>query len=362
MSRLISWPCVVVLVTTLLAGACGPSAAPASPPQPANTGGSQPPQPPNSGGSQTTAAKPAPPAPLAVTVNWSAINGAQAGIWTAYETGLFREQGLDVNLTHIQSTSQVVKTMVAGEVHLSTLDAAAAILSSLEGAEVSLLFSAANRLIFSVLGQPSIQDPQDLRGKTVGITRIGSASHTAGLVAFKMWGLVPDRDFPMRQLGEASAILAGLHAGQIDAGVMSSPTSTVARVAGFRELINLYTQGPDYPSIIIGAPRPWVAANDETVRRFARAYVQGQQRFKSEPEVGRAIYRKYFEIEDSAVVEQTYAEYSASIQPLPYISEGGLNALLADLAADEPRLAGRQAAEFVDTRYLKELEAVGVGR
>jgi NitT/TauT family transport system substrate-binding protein len=297
-----------------------------------------------------------------VTVNWSAVNGAQAGIWTAYDTGIFREQGLDVELVHIASTSQVLKGMVAGEVQLSTLDAAGAILSSLEGADIALLFGAANRLIFSVLSQPSIQDPQALRGKTVAITRLGSASHTAGLVAFKMWGLVPDRDFPMRQLGEASAILAGLQAGQVDAGVMSSPTSTVARVAGFRSLINLYTEGPDYPSIIVGGPRAWVAAHDETVRRFARAYVQGLQRFKNDPALGRGIYQKYFGIEDAAVVDPTYAEYSASIQPLPYISEDGLTALLADLATDEPRLAGRQAAEFIDTRYLKELEAPGAGR
>jgi len=165
-----------------------------------------------------------------------------------------------------------------------------------------------------------------------------------------------------RQLNEAGAVLAGLQAGQVDAGVMSSPTSTMGRAAGFRELLNLYTQGPDYPSIIVGAQRPWVAANEETVRRFGRAYVLALQRFKADPALGRAVFRKYFEMDDSAIVDQTYDEYSASIQPLPYISETGLDQLLADLATDEPRLAGRQAAEWIDTRYLKELEAAGLGR
>ena len=350
-TRSVPW----ILCAVLLLGCSGPSG-------PAAGGGPAAGSAPQTTGPATSRAGEAVPPPLRVIVNWTAINGAQAGIWTAHETGLFHEQGLDVELIHIASTSQVLKAMVAGEVHLSTMDAAAAIQSSLEGADIALLFAAANRLIFSVLSQPSIQQPQELRGKTVAITRLGSASHTAGLVAFKMWGLVPDRDFPMRQLGEAAAILAGLQAGQVDAGVMSSPTSTVARLAGFRELINLYPQGPDYPSIVVGAPRTWVAANDEAVRRFARAYVLGLQRFKSDPALGRAIYRKYFQIDDGAVVDQTYDEFSASIAPLPYISEAGLAQLLADLAAEEPRLAGRQATEWIDTRYLRELEAAGLGR
>jgi ABC-type nitrate/sulfonate/bicarbonate transport system substrate-binding protein len=95
--------------------------------QPADTGGSQAP----------------PPAPLPIVVNQSAINGAQAGIWTAYDTGLFREQGLDVELVNISSTTQALKAMVAGQLHLGTLDPAAAIQASAEGADVVLLFGAA---------------------------------------------------------------------------------------------------------------------------------------------------------------------------------------------------------------------------
>ena len=81
-----------------------------------------------------------------------------------------------------------------------------------------------------------------------------------------------------------------------------------------------------------------------------------------DPALGKAIYKQYFQMEDSAVVEQTYDEYAAGITPLPYISESGLAALLADLTLDEPRLAGRQPSEWVDTRFLRELESTGVGR
>jgi NitT/TauT family transport system substrate-binding protein len=347
-ARLACWSLCAWLI--LLAGCVGPTGTPAATAPSASQ--------PAAGG----AAQAAPPAPLPIVVNQSAINGAQAGIWTAYDTGLFREQGLDVELVSVASTTQALKAMVTGQIHFGTLDPVSAIQASAEGADVVLLFGAANRLIFSVLSQPSIQQPQELRGKTVAITRIGSASHTAGRVAFKGWGLVPDQDFALRQLGEAAAILAGLQAGQVDAGVMSAPTSTRARHAGYRELINLYIDGPDYPSLAVGAPRGWVTANEEAVRRFGRAYVLGLQRFKADPATGRAVYKKYFQIDDDAVVNETYTQYAASFAPIPYISEEGLARLLADLTAEDASLAGRQATEWIDTRFLREIEASGLVR
>ena len=297
--------------------------------------------------------------PPRMVVNNSARNGAQAPIWLAYESGLFREQGLEVELTNINSSSRVLQAMVAGEVHLSTLDPATAVQASLEGGDVVLLFAAANRLIFSVLTQPSLQQPQALRGKVMGITRIGSSAHTAALVALESWGLAPDRDVSLRQLGDAAAILAGLQAGQIDAGVISSPTSSRARQAGYHEMINLNTNGPEYPAVAVGGRRAWIAANEEAVRRFARAYVLGIQRFQTDKPAALEMYSKYMKIDDAAVLEDTYAQFSASFAAWPYISEPGFARLLEDLAGEDPRLAGRQPSEWLEGRYLRELEAAG---
>ena len=343
-----------VLALLLLVG-CGPSTAPAAPPS-----GATPARASESGASEAPRA-PAPPAPIKVTINSGGVSGGQAGLWTAYEAGLFREQGLDVELMHIPNTSRVIQAMVAGEVHSAPLDPAASIHASLGGADVVLYFGALNRPVYSVMAQPSIADPQALRGKTIGITRIGSATHSATLLALERWDLVPDRDVALRQLGEVNAVLAALEARQVDAGVISPPRSTLARQAGFRELVNLGIDGPDYPSLAIGGPRAWAAANPEAMRRFARAYVLGIQRFKQDKPWATQVYRKYLEIDDPAILEDTYDQFSRMFEPIPYVSETGLARLLADLAADDPRLAGRQASEWIDSRYLRELEAAGFG-
>src|SRR4051794_8477335 len=193
---------------------------PAAPPPPAHPPNRPPPRPPpspppagappagpaaNQPAAQASTVPPAgerteAPAPLRMTVNWSAISGVQAVLWVPYETGIFREQGLDVELVNISSTSRVLQGMVAGEVQVASLDPAATILGSVNGVDAVLLLAEANRLIFSVMSQPAIQDPAALRGKSIGITRIGSSTHTAATVALDLWGLVPDRDIALRQL------------------------------------------------------------------------------------------------------------------------------------------------------------------
>jgi NitT/TauT family transport system substrate-binding protein len=298
---------------------------------------------------------------LRLILNWTAPVGNQAPLWVAYDTGIFREQGLDVELTNIPATSRVIQTMVAGEVHLSPLDPATSVQASLGGADMLLLIGMSNRLPFSILTQPSIREPQALRGKSLGVTRVGASSHTAALVALDIWGLAPDRDVAFRLLGETPAIYAALQAGQVDAGVGTQPVPAQAR-ASYHELIDLAVQGPEYASVAIGGPRAWIEANAEAVRRFARAYVLGLQRAKSDKAATLEAYRKYMQLEDPEQLEATHAYAIRNLPDVPYVSEAAMARMLEDLAREEPRLAGRLPSDWVDSRYVRELEESGFFR
>lgn len=344
------------LVTlALVAAGCVPSAAPAPAPPAPVPGAAAP-------ASAPAAAPTTAPQPVHLTANWTAVSGSQSGLWMAYEAGAYQEQALDVDLINIASTSRAIQTMVAGEVQLGSLDPAATIEAGLNGADLWLLFGAVNRLVFSIMSQPTIRQPEELRGKTLGITRIGSSTHTAALVALQIWNLKPDQDVSLRQLQEVPAILAGMQAGQIDAGSVSPPTNVRARQEGYNELINLATQGPEYPSVAVGGPKAWVDANQDVVRRFGRAYAQGIQRFKNDKPWAIEVYRKYLKVDDPAVLEDTYAQFSGYFPLPPYVSEAGMTRLLDDMAHDEPRLAGRKATDWVDSRYVRELEQEGFFR
>jgi ABC-type nitrate/sulfonate/bicarbonate transport system substrate-binding protein len=193
----------------------------------------------------------------------------------------------------------------------------------------------------------------------MGVTRLGSATHSAGLLALDMWGLEPDRDVAFRQLSQVPAIFAALEAQQVDAGVLSLPSTSLARRAGYRELINLATQGPEYPSIVVSGLRSWVDRNEEAMRRFTRGFVQGVHRGRTDKAWAEDVYRKYVETDDPQILDEVYAEFERCCPRVPYVSEEGIARLLADMSQDEPRLVGKTPSDFVESRFLRELESSG---
>ncbi|HEX9143476.1 MAG TPA: ABC transporter substrate-binding protein, partial [Candidatus Binatia bacterium] len=159
-----------------------------------------------------------------VRINWTAVTGAQSGIYVAYEEGLFKKNGLDVELIHIASSSRGIQAILAGELAFSSLDGLNAAQATLKGANIVLVAGATNRFVFSLMGKPEIKRIADLRGKKIGITRVGSSTHTAALYALSQGGLKPS-DYQILPLMEVPNILTALLAGQVDAGVLSPPTN-----------------------------------------------------------------------------------------------------------------------------------------
>ena len=283
-------------------------------------------------------------------------------MWLVHEGGFLRELGVEAELINVAATSRIIAAMIAGEVHLSSMDPGASILASVEGVDMVLLAAGGNRPSLSVMSQPSIDEPAKLRGKSLAITRLGTSTHTGALLALNLWGLVPDQDVALRQLGEPEAIWAALEAKQVDAAMMGVSTKIFALRGGYHELINLGTAGPEYPQVTVNALRPWVAANEEAVRRFARAYTQARQRLRTDKPWAIEVFRKYLDLDDAETLEAFYGEVVACCGPVPYVTEEGTARLLADLARTEPRLAGRQSSEWIDSRFLREVEAAGFPR
>src|SRR5262249_14183270 len=130
----------------------------------------------------------------------------------------------------------------------------------------------------------------------------------------------------------------------------------------YHELADLATDGPEYASVAIGGPRAWIQANEEAVRRFVRGDVLGDARAPGGQPAAIAAVRKYMKLDDPDELDATYAAYLVMVPRVPYVSEVGLARVLTDLAAEDPRIAGHQPGDFVDARYVRELEASGVIR
>jgi ABC-type nitrate/sulfonate/bicarbonate transport system substrate-binding protein len=298
-------------------------------------------------------------AQMKVRVNWSATAGGQSGFWVAYEDGIFKKNGLEVELLHIPSSSRAIQTMLAGEIAISYLDPRNTIEANFRGASVALLAGVTNRFTFSLMARPEIKKVGDLKGKKIGVTRIGSSTHTAALYALNQAGLKPS-DYQILPLFEVPNILTALMAGQIDAGLISPPTTFRGRKTGLTELVNLAREGPEFASVAIGSPRSYIKANEEIVRRVVRSYVEAIHRFKTNKEIGLKVLQKYTRVQDPEILEATYIEYLDYIESIPYVSRKGLEIILGELAEKEPKARQAKPEDFLEARFLDELEREGL--
>lgn len=305
-----------------------------------------------------SAAATATQAPLvSLKINWTAVSGASSGLWTAFEAGYFKDENLNVELVNIASSSRAVAALLAKDVQFSHMDGQTLVDADVGGAGIKMIYGINNKLVFSVMTKPEIKKPEDLKGKKLGITMIGSSTHTAALLALRMWNILPDKDVALIGLQEVPAIFAALQAGQVDAGVVSPPTNTRAKAAGFSELLNLAKDGPEWPSVGVAATADYLAANPTVPVRFIRAYARGVQRYKADKAFALKVLTKYLKITDQAILEDTHAQYSLYLAELPY-SLGFQNTIDA-MGATNAKVKATKPDDYTENKYVKQLEDEG---
>lgn len=291
-------------------------------------------------------------------VAWTSFASNMSGTWVAQEEGLFRKNGLEIELVHIPSTSRAIQVMLAGEIQYSYMDGRNSVTAALKGADVIILAGVANRLVFSFMARPEIKNFKELKGKKIGITRLGSSTHSVTLWVMNKFSLKPG-EYQLLQLVDVPNIFAAIVAGQIDAGALSPPTNFRARKAGLSELIDLSKDGPEYVSVAIGSTRSFVKANEEMTRRFIRGYSEGVQFLKANKAAGIRAIQKYARIKDPDILEATYGEARAYIENVPYVTRKGMETIIGELIPTEPKAKTAKPDDFIDARFVSQLEKEG---
>ena len=297
-------------------------------------------------------------AQTSVRINWTAVTGAQSGMFMAQQEGLFKKNGLDVELLHISSSSRGIQAILAGEIAFSYMDGANQAQANLKGANIAFVAGATNRQVFSLMAKPEIKRIADLRGKKIGITRIGSSTHTSALFALNAGGL-KQSDYQILPLVEVPNILTALIVGQVDAGVVSPPTNSRARKAGLNELMNLAKEGPEFVSVGIGASRSYIKANEDVVRRVVRSYAEGVQIFKNNKAVAQRMMQKYLRVKDQDILDDAYNQFREYLEYPPYVTRKAMENVLADVATTDPAAKNAKPEDFIDMRFVAELEKQG---
>jgi NitT/TauT family transport system substrate-binding protein len=279
--------------------------------------------------------------------------------WVAAEGGYFAREGLNTELIYIRGGPQTVSALVGGDVHFAQVYSQPILAARLTGADTVIVAGLINQPLFSIVTVAGIDKPEDLRGKSLGVTTFGSATDLAGRLALKKWGLRPDSDTRILQIRGVPEIIAALKTGAIHAGVVSPPTNIMAVKAGFKELAYLPKLGISFQHTTLATTQSYVKKNRATALKVLRAYVAAIERIRADKGFASKVLAKNFKTNDSEVLEYTYNVALPLFKTPPYPTLGGIQATLDFMADKEPKAKEAQPKEFVEMSLLEEIERAG---
>jgi NitT/TauT family transport system substrate-binding protein len=308
-----------------------------------------------------SAAEKLPNAPLEkITIAYSSISGHMAPLWITHDRGFFRKYGLDVQLVFIESGSTAVKSLVSKDVGFAQMAGAAVVQNRLQGTEIVMIAGFLNTMDYQLMVEKSISRPDQLRGKILAVSRFGSSSDFATRYALDKYGLVADQDVTIQEIGSQPARFAALEAGKIQGAMVAVPLTLKAKALGFHALADLQMLGLEYQHTGLATTQALIKSRPDLVRNVMKAYVEGIHYYKTQRAGSLAILGKYLKTSDIDVLMEVYKDIGLKLTPeKPYPTLRGIEVILRELAARNPKTKSARPEEFVDLTFIKELDSSG---
>jgi ABC-type nitrate/sulfonate/bicarbonate transport system substrate-binding protein len=198
--------------------------------------------------------------------------------WDVFEAqtlGYFKAEGLEVETTRFDITSQAVTALVTGAVNFVSVTPDVAMLAPIKAQGDVIIVSNEVRLpTWDLLALPDIKTYADLKGKVLGVSQLQSASTLNLRQLLRKHGL-KDNDYNILQVGGSSKRYAALQSKQIGATLITEPLNFEAMDAGFRKLGGVY-EASTVPSVVIAVTHSWATPNEKTLVGLLRAIYKAQ--------------------------------------------------------------------------------------
>jgi NitT/TauT family transport system substrate-binding protein len=285
-------------------------------------------------------------------VSYGGTAGYQLPLWVNRELGFSKKYGVDLEIILIQAGSPNIQALLGGSLQLTQTAASSAVIGGVRGAPVVIVATLENKLPLQLISRPEIKEPQQLRGKVIGINRFGGSNDAAVLMAIKAWKMDP-KDITMLQTGGTSARMAALLSKKIDATVQSYPEIFQARKLGMNVLADVGDFG-FYTNTSNIVTRSYLQQNRAAVKGFIKGQIEGMHYVKTHKEGSLKILKKHLQVTDAESVEGTYEFFAKRLPRIPRTEPEGIKNILISIDA-----ANKDPAEFIDMSLIDEIEKEG---
>jgi NitT/TauT family transport system substrate-binding protein len=292
-----------------------------------------------------------------IKIGYPAIAYNQIHIWVAKEAGLFKKYGLDAELVFFRGGQLATQALVAGDppiVNIGTV-----VQAGLQGHDLVLIGSSENAYAYSVVARPALGKVEGLKGKQLGVSGFGSASHNAALILLRRLNLEPNKDVSLVVAGGTVERLAAIEAGRIDATLLTPSEIPRAKKQGLAEVFDMMDLGLEVQGNGFATTRSFIKKDRDTVKSALKGYVEAIHYIHSRRDDSKKIVAKYLRTNDAEVLDVTVGWFAKRVAKKPYPTLKGIQFLLDEFSRNTPQAKNAKPEQFVDVSLLQELEKEG---
>jgi ABC-type nitrate/sulfonate/bicarbonate transport system substrate-binding protein len=257
------------------------------------------------------------------------------------------------------SGSVLAQAALAGDAKISVTSGPVTIASRSQGADAILVASCVNTPPYSIVAAKNITRFEQLKGKRIAMSRFGSGTDTSLRLVLRKFGLDPHKDLMVLQLGTQPSRYQALLAGKIDATIISPPLDLTAKQQGFNILVDIADLGIPYPQQGIETTDRLVRENPQLVKNFLKGYIEGVYYAAKNKDHTKKVITKYLKTTDPEILEATVQSYVKVTDYSAYPNLEGIRNAMDEVALRVPAVKNKKPEDFVNTRFLRELEKEG---
>jgi ABC-type nitrate/sulfonate/bicarbonate transport system substrate-binding protein len=298
--------------------------------------------------------------PRKIRMAFTSLSSVMCPPWIAREAGIFNKHGLEVEVIATPTGVEGMNALIAGEVQFLQISGGTTASAALGGADVTVVGTTLDALVQSLMVRPEIDKAEQLKGKALGITRFGTSIDVGARLALRHFGLVPEKDVAIVQVGGMESMVTALQTNRIQAGILSYPAITQALKLGNKVLLDVASLGIPYAFTGMTTRGRLIREDADLVRRYMMAQTEAIARAKRDKRFALKVMGKYLRTTNPAALAESYEiDVQKYMLRVPLTTAEAMKSVLDDLAGRIPKARDAEPRRFFDDSFVRQMQSNG---
>jgi NitT/TauT family transport system substrate-binding protein len=273
-------------------------------------------------------------------------------LFVAVHRGFFKDEGLEIELPRLVP-AMAHNALIAGEAHYQGL-ADSGLRLAARGLPLKAIFYAADRPMYYLVAQKDIRTVSELKGKRIGVSQFGGTSDLSARLALRHYGVEPEKDALLIQIGAEGTRMAALRAGSVAAIIVPVPAVAILKREGFNE-VSFVGDVVEFASNGYTTTDQRIKEHPREVKKVVKALYRGLRYAKENPEGTVGVIQREWKV-DPQIAMESYGAIVKALNEDGIISEKQLKVHFDIIRRSEKNIVEIPVERVVDFRLLREVK------